>query len=135
MKKLLLLIVLSVTTFSCNQTKNAEQEVTLIRGEFILTEDAGVIKGKDFIYGVELNDMAKALDQKVKPYQREEYDMVPVVINGVLKPNPNSDGWEQIVDIKEIIGITRPTSELPTKIKAKENKEEISETSATEAQS
>jgi len=82
-----------------------------------LIENAGVIKGKDFIYGVVLNDMAQELSKKIKPLQREEYDMVPVVINGVIKPN-TEDGWPEVVEIKEIIGVTPPTSELPTKIKS-----------------
>ena len=118
MKKLVLISVLSLVLFSCKQkNSDAENEVTLIRGEFILINDAGVIKGKDFIYGVEINAMAEELANKVKPLQREEYDMVPVVINGIIKPNPQ-EGWEEIVDIKEIVGITAPTSELPTRIKS-----------------
>lgn len=117
MKKIVFFIAIAITLFSCNQSQKDNQEITLLRGEFILTKDAGVLKGKDFIYGVELNPMAQELGDKVKPLKREEYDMVPVVINGVIKPNPN-DGWEEIVEIKEIIGITRPTAELPTKIKS-----------------
>lgn len=118
MKKLVLISVLSLVLFSCKQkNSDAENEVTLIRGEFILINDAGVIKGKDFIYGVEINAMAEELANKVKPLQREEYDMVPVVINGIIKPNPQ-EGWEEIVDIKEIVGVTPPTSELPTRIKS-----------------
>lgn len=118
MKKLVLLTVLSLVLFSCKQKNSSEEnEVTLIRGEFILIDDAGVIKGKDFIYGVEINTMAKTLAKQIKPLQREDYDMVPVVVNGVIKPNPQK-GWEEIVDIKEIVGVTAPTSELPTKIKS-----------------
>lgn len=101
--------------------ESATTEETLIRGEFILINDAGVIKGDDFIYGVVLNEMAKELNDKIKPMQREEYDMVPVVINGIIKPNPE-EGWEEIVEITEIVGVNKPTSELPTKINAsKEN--------------
>lgn len=124
MKKLVLLFVLTLTLFSCKQKNTeAKNEITLIRGEFIMINDAAVIKGKDFIYGIEINAMAEELANKVKPLQREEYDMVPVVINGIIKPNPQ-EGWEEIVDIKEIIGVTRPTSELPTKIKSADTDEE-----------
>ena len=48
MKKSVLLIVISLLVFSCKK----DVESNLIRGEFILIDGAGVIKGKDFIYGV-----------------------------------------------------------------------------------
>lgn len=113
MKKLCILIVLSLIIFSCK----SENESDLIRGEFIFIDDAAVIKGTDFIYGVVINDLTHELAKKIEPLQREEYDMVPVVIKGIVKPNPD-EGWEEIVEIKEIIGVSAPTSELPTKIKS-----------------
>ena len=123
MKKSILLIFVSLLIISCkNGNKNEEnKESTLIRGEFILINDAGVIKGNDFIYGVVLNDLAHELNTKIKPLQREEYDMVPVVINGVIKKN-TEEGWPEVVEITEIIGVTEPTSELPTKINSEEEK-------------
>ncbi len=101
----------------CCKTENKTNDPNLIRGEFILIDDAAVIKGKDFIYGVVIDEVTRELAKKVAPLQREEYDMVPVVIKGVIKPNPEQ-GWEEIVEIKEIIGVSAPTSELPTKIKS-----------------
>ncbi|WP_025742201.1 hypothetical protein [Aquimarina pacifica] len=116
MKHSSILIVLILTLFSCKkETKN--EEAQLIRGEFILTDEAAVIKGTDFIYGVVINDLTKELAKKVAPLQREKYDMVPVVVNGIITPN-TEEGWEEIVEIKEIIGVSAPTSELPTKIKS-----------------
>ncbi|MFC5047805.1 hypothetical protein ACFSTE_00180 [Aquimarina hainanensis] len=122
MKKSFLLILISLVIFSCKQgnTNNNSGETTLIRGEFILIDDVGVIKVQDSVYGVEINDMAYELSKKTTPLQREEYDMVPVVVQGIVKPNPN-EGWEKIVEIKEIIGVSEPTSELSTKIKSSED--------------
>lgn len=112
------LIALTITLFSCkNETKTTEEDTDLIRGEFILIDNAAVIKGTDFIYGVVIDEVTLELAKKVKPLQREDYDMVPVVIKGIVKPNP-AEGWEQVVEIKEIIGVSEPTSELPTKIKS-----------------
>ncbi|MBQ4819999.1 hypothetical protein [Aquimarina sp. MMG016] len=129
MKKLFpLILVLSIVITSCKNEKSqaSVDGAQLIRGEFILIDDAGVIKGKDFIYGVELNELANELDKKSKPLQREEYDMVPVVVKGIIKPNPK-EGWDEVVEITEIVGVTEPTSELPTKIKSSENGETSSE--------
>ncbi|OED35793.1 hypothetical protein AB832_06095 [Flavobacteriaceae bacterium (ex Bugula neritina AB1)] len=122
MKKSILLIFVSLLVFSCKNDKNktSETESTFIRGEFILIDNAGVIKGKDFIYGVVIDGMANQLHQKVKPLQREEYDMVPVVVKGVIRPN-TEEGWPEVVEIKEIVGVSEPTSELPTKIKSSDN--------------
>ncbi len=122
MKKLCILIVLSLIIFSCK----SENESDLIRGEFIFIDDAAVIKGTDFIYGVVINDLTHELAKKIEPLQREEYDMVPVVIKGIVKPNPE-EGWEEIVEIKEIIGVSAPTSELPTKIKSSDEEENVQE--------
>lgn len=123
MKKSVFLLVVSILFLSCKNDKkgeNANTETALIRGEFILINDAGVIKGEDFIYGVVLNDKAHELNEKIKPMQREEYDMVPVVVNGVVRDN-TEEGWPEVVEITEIIGVTAPTSELPTKINSSEN--------------
>ncbi len=126
MKKSIILIFVSFLIFSCknDSSKTSENgESTVIRGEFILIENAGVIKGKDFIYGVVLNDMAKELNSKIQPLQREEYDMVPVVVKGMIKQNPG-EGWPEIVEIVEIVGVSEPTSELPTKIQSTDDAEQ-----------
>ncbi|WP_378180027.1 hypothetical protein [Aquimarina sp. SS2-1] len=125
MKKSALLIIVSLLIFSCKNEKkeSSNTDSTLIRGEYILIDNAGVLKGKDFIYGVVVDDMAQKLAQKIKPLQREEYDMVPVVINGIIKDN-TEDGWPQVVEIKEIVGVSEPTEALPTKIKSSDTLQE-----------
>ncbi|SEK80416.1 hypothetical protein SAMN04487910_1166 [Aquimarina amphilecti] len=122
MKKSFLLIIVSFLIFSCKneKTQSSDTETTLIRGEFILIDNAGVIKGKDFIYGVIIDDLANELNEKIKSLQREEYDMVPVVIKGIVKKN-TEEGWPEVVEIKEIVGVSEPTSELPTKIKSSDS--------------
>lgn len=130
MKQSFLLIAFSLLLFCC-KTDQKNTELNLIRGEFILIDDAAVIKGKDFIYGVVINDLTQELAKKVAPLQREEYDMVPVVIKGIVKPNPEQ-GWEEIVEIKEIIGVSAPTSELPTKIKSSDAAKDTNETQEKE---
>ncbi|MHA7056861.1 hypothetical protein ACWGOQ_0006550 [Aquimarina sp. M1] len=128
MKNFFIILTLSLFINSCknDSKKSSDIESTLIRGEYILIDNAGVLKGKDFIYGVVVDDMAQELAKKIKPLQREEYDMVPVVVNGVVKPN-TEEGWPEIVEIKEIVGVSKPTSELPTKIKSSDTEQQSSE--------
>lgn len=119
MKKAILLIVITLVAFSCKKENKASTEgkdTQTISGEFILIDNAGVLKGKDFIYGVVIDEKANELNAKIKPLQREEYDMVPVVVEGVVKKN-ESEGWPEVVEIVEIVKVSAPTSDLPTKIK------------------
>lgn len=95
---------------------NKNGEFTL-RGEFIYTDEAAVLKGNDFIYGIQLDEKAKELAEKVDPLKREDYDMVPVILKGKVKDNPNKEGWEKIVEIKEIIKVDKPTAEPAIKVK------------------
>lgn len=106
----------AVEAVEVQNSTNKNGEFTL-RGEFIYTDEAAVLKGNDFIYGVQLDEKAKELAEKVKPLKREDYDMVPVVLKGKVKNNPNKDGWEKIVEIKEILKVEKPTAEPAIKVK------------------
>ena len=64
-----------------------------------------MLKGQSFIYGVVLDEKAKEPAEKVKSFKNDPYDMVPVVVNGIIKPNPVEDGWKEIVEIKEIVKV------------------------------
>ena len=130
MKKLItyFFIISAVVFVGCKQeNKDKESETSgdtsLIRGEFIYIDNAAVIKGEDFIYGVQIDDKMKELSEKIKPLKRDEYDMVPVVIQGIIKDNPE-EGWEKIVEIQEIVGVTEPTSVPATRIQSQENQKD-----------
>ncbi|MBW2961893.1 hypothetical protein [Mesonia aestuariivivens] len=133
MKKIIItLLAVSIVSISCKdeekkasdndkvvekvETISSDGEVVL-SGEYIYTEDAAVLKGDDFIYGVELDEMAKKLASQVEEFKREDYDMIPVILKGKIKENPNKDGWEKIVEIKNIIKVSEPTSEPAIKVK------------------
>jgi hypothetical protein len=114
MKKVIVLFSAALLLFtSCknNETTEENLEIQEIKAEFIYLEDAAVLKGQNFIYGVKIDDMAKELANRVEPVKVEEFDMVPVVVKGVVTPKPeNTEGWEQIVTIKEIVRVgTRPS--------------------------
>ena len=95
--------------------KKVQDSVKTLRGEFIYVDDAAVLKGSDFIYGVKIDSMAKRLAEKTDSLKRNEFDMVPVVIQGVVSKNPN-DGWEEIVSIKKIVMVSKPVSDPAIRI-------------------
>ncbi|MFT5890754.1 MAG: hypothetical protein ACI9Y7_000852 [Dokdonia sp.] len=130
MKKIVILFVLAISIISCKNEAKTEDTTTVvtgkesnndalktIEGEFLFVDGAGVIMGKNFIYGVTLNDMAETLIKQAASKQRDKFDMVPVVIKGEINPKPQgSDVWEEIVTIKEIIKVLEPKGEAPIKI-------------------
>ena len=133
MKRTLLLLIFSTLLFSCNNTKTEKEEsqientdvanttVRTYEGEFIYTPEAAVLKGNSFVYGVELNDVAKDLGKRVQEIEKGDYDMVPVVVRGEVNPKPEgTEGWDEIITITEIVNV----SDTPIKadVELKENK-------------
>ncbi len=131
MKKIAFLCILTVSIISCkNETKtedassdtktvvtDKESALKTIEGEFLFVDGAGVLMGKNFIYGVSLNDVTEELIKQAASKQRDKFDMVPVVIRGEINPKPQgTDSWEEIVTIKEIIKVLEPKGEAPIKI-------------------
>ena len=107
MKKILVLFCTLFLIISCKNTNKEVAENSIeIEAEFIYIQDAAVLKGQSFIYGVVLDNMAKELAKRVSPMKKDKYDMVPVVVNGVIKPNPKKDGWKEVVEIKEILKVS-----------------------------
>ncbi|WP_405222303.1 hypothetical protein [Dokdonia sp. Asnod1-B02] len=122
MKKIVFLLIASLALVSCNQKSTEDSSSTsyeVIEGEFIYLVDAAIIKGDSFIYGVALDDKMHELATIVKPLQRDEYDMAPVVIKGIINPKPtNEEGWDFIVTIKEIVEVKAPTADTSIKLEA-----------------
>lgn len=133
MKKVILLLAIIIVSVSCKnkevkttevETEPAVKEIAITNtsflGEFILIDNAAVFKGKDFIYGVTLNDIAKDLANQVDKVKNTEYDMVPVVVNGTIsKKTEGQEGWDEILTITEIVKVSDTPSEADIKIEAK----------------
>ncbi len=83
----------------------AQDSLTTIEAEFIYLADAAVLKGRSFIYGVELDSVSRELIEKVAPLKRDEFDMVPVVVRAKVIENPGQEGWDEIAQIREILEI------------------------------
>lgn len=132
MKKLLLFFALSTLLFSCKNVEEkkaddatvADQEPTsyiqnkLYRGDFIYLNDAAVLKGPNYIFGVAMDEMAAELAAKVEPIKKEEFDMVPVIVKGTVSPKPaGQEGWDQILTITEILEIGKEPAKADIRLK------------------
>lgn len=138
MNKIVSVLLLALVMVSCKNSGDSEQDdttssetenqqvnegLTIYRGEFIYTSGAAVLKGPDFIYAVQLDSMANVLASMVEPVKKDEFDMVPVVVQGVVSPNPAlSEGkevWKEMVAIKQIISVSKLPSQADVKIEEK----------------
>ena len=125
MKKINLIIILSLVLFACkNETKseaNLEENraksydqndgyVTL-RGEFIYDDEkkAGVLQTQSEIYGVVVDDNVKLLNEKVKPFKIDMYTTVPVTVRvKKIENSTDANTWKHKVEIKEILKVEAP---------------------------
>jgi hypothetical protein len=142
MKKVVLAmtILLSLSIVSCkNSDKNSETsekgenntpkiiegKFKLYSGEYFYSKEGAVLKGSHFIYAVTMDDLAKELGAQIAPIKKEEYDMVPVVVKGLVEANPafarGEKVWEQIITIKEIVSVSETPAEIDIKIEEKKS--------------
>ena len=116
MKKFLLIITLAVTAFSCQdegredlmnqpETEKVPDSIQTLTGEFIFAGEAAILRGSDFVYGVTIDSMSKVLAEQVQPFQKEEFDMVAVKVKGKIVTNSRQDGWDENIEIREILEI------------------------------
>ncbi|MFT5435446.1 MAG: hypothetical protein ACI840_000078 [Ulvibacter sp.] len=135
MKKMFLLIVLSIGLVSCKNTEEKQAEnvdpSAIIdgsvvddnyRGDFLFMDDAAVLKGEDFIYGVTINEMSKELAKRVESIKEDEFTMVPVFVKGIIKTKPiGADGWDEILTITEILNVSLKPAKEDIKIEEKKS--------------
>ncbi|TVZ52333.1 hypothetical protein [Dokdonia sp. Hel_I_53] len=115
MRRVLLLFLAVFLTISC---KN-DAASSVYEGEFIFLTDAAVLKGDTYIYGVTLDEKMHELATIIKPLQRDEFDMVPVIVKATVKAKEEgTEGWDSIVTIKEIIEVKAPKGDTPLRLKA-----------------
>ncbi len=135
MKKITLLILLSIIVISCknNEEKSTEKtnesnaavetnnpEDIVYKGDFIYIADAAVLKGEKFIYGVTLNEMTTELANRVKSVKETDFDMVPVAVKGIISTkSEGQEGWDEIITITEIVMVGTKPSKIDIKIEEK----------------
>ena len=120
MKTVFIVLSLLLVFTSCKNNEESSAEAQEIKADFIYLDDAAVLKGTDFIYGVKIDDKARELAERVKPVKVEEFDMVPVVVMGVINNNEAKEEgaimWEEIVTIKEIVSVSNRPSQADVKL-------------------
>lgn len=71
--------------------------------------DAAVLNTGTEIYGVIIDDKMHELHELCVPVKRDQYDMIPVYVHGVIQDNPEEEGWEKVLRITSIDSIQNPT--------------------------
>src|SRR5699024_3247993 len=113
MKRMFYLLILPLALVSCKNTEaETSEDCESFTGDFLYLDNTAILKGRDYIYSVALDNIAKTLAEKVEPIKKESYDMIEVTVKGVLSKKPeNQEGWDEILSIKEILTIADEVSE------------------------
>lgn len=122
-EKVLVLLLCLFLFFACgdsgdDQVENIEpvavqDSIPTISGQFIFLSNEAILKGEDFIYGVSIDSTSLDLAEKVKPFKNANFDMVPVTVKAKIIKNTGNKGWDQIIEIRELLDIPakKPASE------------------------
>lgn len=116
MKRFVGVILLVSVLFSCQNEDRKEllqqpevnevpDSLKVLTGDFVYGADAAVIRGEDFVYGVTIDSMSTLLSQKVAPFKSGDFDMIPVTVKARIYPNPSQEGWDEVIEVREIIEI------------------------------
>lgn len=129
MKRIILLLMLSVAAFSCknSEEKNTEEATTenvenaenlkAYKGDFIDSNGALVLMGTNFIYGVKRDVLSEGLSKQVAAIKKNDFDMVGVIVRGVVSKNTDGDSeWEEVITIKEIMRVSDKPSVADIKL-------------------
>lgn len=129
MKRIILLLMLSVAAFSCKnfEEKNTEEATTenvenaenlkAYKGDFIDSNGALVLMGTNFIYGVKRDVLSEGLSKQVAAIKKNDFDMVGVIVRGVVSKNTDGDSeWEEVITIKEIMRVSDKPSVADIKL-------------------
>lgn len=116
MRKLVAILFITVLITSCkNDSKSAvpvesteEANVREIAGNFTYFADAAVLQTKNELFGVVENQKAQELIKMAEPLKHDYTDEVAVILKvKVVKKPEDEEGWENRVEIIEIINVSK----------------------------
>lgn len=123
MKKIHLLFIVLLSFTACKELANRSTrpvaEETIITGEFLYWNNAAVLKTDTEIYGVVIDKKMHELDSRCKPLKKDQYDMIPVTLKAIIKKNPLPERWEAVIEIKEILSVSKPPEKEDSEIRIK----------------
>ena len=115
MKKLIFILGLLIVASSCENEQQpepkpiaeqtVEDSIQNYQGTFITAGKSAVLKGNQFVYEVKMDSMAKLLKDSFKNYELRDSSLIPIEVKGKVTNNARSNGYSQVIEIKEIIEI------------------------------
>lgn len=132
MKKIFGILVFLLALTSCQddgrkELMNQKQEekvpdsIQVLQGDFVFGADAAVIRGNGFVYGVTIDSMSQKLADEVAPLKSDDFEMIPVTVKAKIVPNPEQEGWKEVIEIQEIMEV--PKVKESDSINKKENED------------
>ncbi len=87
-------------------TAKVQDSLEVLQGDYVYVADAAVLRGENFVYGVKQDSIAMQLSEKVSDLKSDDFEMIPVRVRAKITPNPTLKGWDEIIEIREILEIS-----------------------------
>lgn len=118
MKRLLTLLLSIIFLIACQdeerkdlmsqpEVQEVRDSIQVLKGEIVFGSTSAIIRGEDFVYGVAMDSISKVLSQKVDSLKKGDFEMVPVTVKAKIIPNPAQGGWDELIQIREIIDVAK----------------------------
>ena len=126
---LVLCCAIAFMVFGCKSDKSSEEkkpqikdslvvknEFQTLKGEFIHVDTAAVLRVGNNLYGVKMDQIAASVIKKAESIKTDDYDVINVVVKAEINPNPETEGWKEIVTIKTLDKIYKPEQKQEAKV-------------------
>jgi len=99
-----------------NDSLSVKDEYQTLKGEFIHVDTAAVLRVDNNLYGVKMDEVAKSVIEKAESIKTDDYDVINVIVKAEINPNPETEGWKEIVTIKTLDKIYKPEQKQEVKV-------------------